>query len=380
MKVVVSMDSFKGSLTSMEAGMAFREGALRAAPFAKVVVKPLADGGEGTAEALVSGIGGEWISLEVCGPLGDRRTASYGWVEEKKLAVMEMAAAAGLTLIPEEKRNALYTTTYGVGEMIRDALKRGARQILLGIGGSATNDCGLGMLAALGARFLDEEGREVGIAGEDTGRVAEIDLSGLLPRRKACRFMAACDVTNPLCGPKGATFVYGPQKGIPAPMLPIMDAFHQNFARRTAQTLGEDFSESPGAGAAGGLGFALKAFLKAELLPGAELVIWTVELEKEMADADLVVTGEGRLDAQTFMGKGPSQVAALGKKYGVPVIGVGGSVTREAEEASKGILKAVFSILREPASLKEALEPERAKENMRRTGEQIFRLIRTFRR
>lgn len=378
MKIVISIDSFKGSLTSMEAGEAFRDGSIKAAPDADVVVKPLADGGEGTAEALVEGMGGVWIRTEVSGPQKERREISYGWFPENRLAVMEMAAAAGLTLLPEGERNALYTTTYGVGEMIRDALERGARQFLLGIGGSATNDCGLGMMTALGIKFLDAGGKEAGITGEDTGRVRKIDCSGLIPQLRECRFQVACDVTNVLCGSQGATYVYGPQKGIPSDQLSFMDDCHKNFARCTEEAVGEDFSCRPGAGAAGGLGLSLMAFLGAELLPGAELVMRTLGIEKEIAGADLVITGEGRIDGQTSMGKGPMGIARLARKYCVPVIGIGGSVTKEAETAMEPEMDALFSALREPLTLKEAMEPERAKENLRRTGEQIVRMVRTF--
>lgn len=378
MKIVISIDSFKGSLTSMEAGEAFRDGSIKAAPDADVVVKPLADGGEGTAEALVEGMGGVWIRTEVSGPQKERREISYGWFPENRLAVMEMAAAAGLTLLPEGERNALYTTTYGVGEMIRDALERGARQFLLGIGGSATNDCGLGMMTALGIKFLDAGGKEAGITGEDTGRVRKIDCSGLIPQLRECRFQVACDVTNVLCGSQGATYVYGPQKGIPSDQLSFMDDCHKNFARCTEEAVGEDFSCRPGAGAAGGLGLSLMAFLGAELLPGAELVMRTLGIEKEIAGADLVITGEGRIDGQTSMGKGPMGIARLARKYRVPVIGIGGSVTKEAETAMEPEMDALFSVLREPLTLKEAMEPERAKENLRRTGEQIVRMVRTF--
>ncbi|HIR12414.1 MAG TPA: glycerate kinase [Candidatus Choladousia intestinavium] len=378
MKIVISIDSFKGSLTSMEAGEAFRDGSIKAAPDADVVVKPLADGGEGTAEALVEGMGGVWIRTEVSGPQKERREISYGWFPENRLAVMEMAAAAGLTLLPEGERNALYTTTYGVGEMIRDALERGARQFLLGIGGSATNDCGLGMMTALGIKFLDAGGKEAGITGEDTGRVRKIDCSGLIPQLRECRFQVACDVTNVLCGSQGATYVYGPQKGIPSDQLSFMDDCHKNFARCTEEAVGEDFSCRPGAGAAGGLGLSLMAFLGAELLPGAELVMRTLGIEKEIAGADLVITGEGRIDGQTSMGKGPMGIARIARKYRVPVIGIGGSVTKEAETAMEPEMDALFSVLREPLTLKEAMEPERAKENLRRTGEQIVRMVRTF--
>lgn len=378
MKIVISIDSFKGSLTSMEAGEAFRDGSIKAARDADVVVKPLADGGEGTAKALVEGMGGVWIHTEVSGPQKERREVSYGWFPKKRLAVMEMAAAAGLTLLPEGERNALYTTTYGVGEMIRDALERGARQFILGIGGSATDDCGLGMMTALGIKFLDAGGKEAGITGADTGRVRKIDCSGLIPQLRECRFQVACDVTNVLCGPQGATYVYGPQKGIPSDQLSFMDDCHKNFARCTEEAIGEDFSGCPGAGAAGGLGFALMAFLGAELLPGAELVIQTLGIEKEIAGADLVITGEGRIDGQTFMGKGPMELARLARKYHVPVIGIGGSITKEAERAAEPEMDALFSVLREPMTLKEAMEPERAKENLRRTGEQIVRMVRTF--
>lgn len=372
MKIVVAIDSFKGSLSSIEAGNACKEGILKAAE-AEVVVKPLADGGEGTTEAFVEGMGGDWVNIQVMGPLGYPVNASYGVLRESKMAVIEMAAAAGIVV--EKQKDVKAATTYGVGEMIRSAVQNGCRDFLIGIGGSATNDCGLGMLTALGVRFYSADGTPVGIRGEDTGKVASVDVSQMMEELAECHFQVACDVRNPLCGENGASYIFGPQKGAETEELEMFNKFHENFARCTKEALGNDFKDSPGAGAAGGLGFAFLSYLKADLQPGIELVMRAVGMEDELKDADYVITGEGCLDHQTAMGKVPVGVAKLAKKYNIPVIGVAGGVTDGASKCNEEGIDAYFSIMPGVMTLEEAMDTAKAKSNMTNTVEQIFRLI-----
>lgn len=294
MKVVVAIDSFKGSLTSIEAGMAAKEGILKAHPDANVVVKPLADGGEGTTDALIAGLGGERIDLTVTGPLGTPVNAHYGYLAEKNTAILEMAAAAGIILVRESEKNPLTATTYGVGEMIADAMERGIRNFIIGIGGSATNDGGIGMLKALGYQFSDENGQDVGEGGQALERVSSIIIEKANPILKECNFHIACDVTNPLCGKNGATYIYGPQKGVTPEIAEELDQAMNHYASVTSKFLHNDYASAEGAGAAGGLGFAFLSYLNATLTPGIDLILNAVELEKELEDTDITVTGEGR--------------------------------------------------------------------------------------
>ena len=379
MKIVFAIDSFKGSLSSMEAGGAAERGARAVFPDAQTVILPVADGGEGTVDALIAGLGGETVYLTVTGPLGEQVKAKYGVVPDRSLAVMEMAQAAGLTLVPEEQRDPLNTTTYGLGEMIRDAAARGCREFIVGIGGSATNDGGLGMLCALGARFYDAQGKDAGICGRDVEKIERIDLSGLDPVLKACHFRVACDVNNPLCGERGCSAIFGPQKGATPEIVARLDAALAGFASCTAAVLGEDHSEMPGAGAAGGLGFAFRAFLGAELRPGIEIVLEAVELARHAQGADVIVTGEGRMDAQTAMGKAPSGIAAIGKAAGALVVGLCGSMGEGAEECNASGIDAIFPILTAPATLAEAMDPDTAARNMERTARQVFSLLKGLR-
>ena len=330
MKVVVAIDSFKGSLTSIEAGMAAKEGILKAHPDANVVVKPLADGGEGTTDALIAGLGGERIDLTVTGPLGTPVNAHYGYLAEKNTAILEMATAAGIILVRESEKNPLTATTYGVGEMIADAMERDIRNFIIGIGGSATNDGGIGMLKALGYQFSDENGQDVGEGGQALERVSSIIIEKANPILKECNFHIACDVTNPLCGKNGATYIYGPQKGVTPEIAEELDQAMNHYASVTSKFLHNDYASAEGAGAAGGLGFAFLSYLNATLTPGIDLILNAVELEKELEDTDITVTGEGRLDHQTAMGKAPVGVARLAKKYGSKVVAFAGSVTPEA--------------------------------------------------
>lgn len=375
MKVVVAIDSLKGSLSSMEAGLAIKEGVLAAQPDAEVIVKPLADGGEGTTDALIEGMNGERIDLTVTGPMYTPVDAYYGYLRETNTAVMEMASAAGITLVPDKEKNPLLATSYGVGEMIIDAIQRGCRNFIIGIGGSITNDGGIGMLKALGVRFLDEKGEDAGEGGQALAKVACIDLSGLNPLLKECHIQVACDVNNPLCGESGSTYVYGPQKGVTEDMKKTLDEAMAHFARVTSESLENDYMNTPGAGAAGGLGFAFLAYVGATLTPGIELILDAVGLEDELSGADVVVTGEGRLDFQTAMGKAPVGVARLAKKYNARVVAFAGSVTKEATACNKEGIDAFFPILRGVCTLADAMDPVNARNNMIATVEQVFRLF-----
>ena len=376
MKVVVAVDSFKGSMTSMEAGMAVKEGILAAKKDAEVVVKPLADGGEGTTDALIEGLKGEHVDVTVTGPYHEPVQAYYGYLRESNTAVMEMATAAGITL--SDKKDPMTATTCGVGELILHAISRGIRNFIIGIGGSATNDGGVGMLKSLGYRFLDEKGEDAGEGGQALARIASVEISDKKELLSQCNFRIACDVTNPLCGSQGATYIYGPQKGVTVEMRDALDADLAHFAEVTKAALGTDFAESEGAGAAGGLGFAFLSYLKADLQPGIDLVLDAVEMEKAMEGADLVITGEGRLDEQTAMGKGPVGIAKLGKKHGAKTVALAGALKDGCEACNDAGIDAYFPIIRRIMTLDEAMDGAIAKVNMTKTAEQVFRLIKAF--
>ncbi len=378
MKVLIAIDSLKGSLSSLDAGAAIQQGIKKVYEDAEITVKPLADGGEGTVGALVSGMGGELVTVKVTDALGEKTDAVYGMIESKKLAVMEMAAAAGITMVAKEKRNPKNTTTYGVGEMILDAVKRGCRDFIIGIGGSATNDGGMGMLEAMGVQFFNEDGGNLGPYGLDMLRVADVDASGLMPELKECTFRIACDVENPLCGPLGAAHVYGPQKGATPQMVEQLDAGLRNYANVIKKRLSLDNIDVPGSGAAGGLGYAFVTFLQGKLEPGISIILDTIDLEKEIKETDFVITGEGRLDAQTAMGKAPIGVAKLAKKYGKKVIAFCGSATEDAAACNQAGIDAYFPILRCPMTVEKAMEQDTARKNIMLTAEQVFRLIQLF--
>ena len=375
MKVVVAIDSFKGSLTSIEAGMAAKEGILKAHPDANVVVKPLADGGEGTTDALIAGLGGEHIDLTVTGPLGTPVNAHYGYLAEKNTAILEMAAAAGIILVRESEKNPLTATTYGVGEMIADAMKRGIRNFIIGIGGSATNDGGIGMLQALGYGFLDKEGKQVPFGARGLEVLEEITDTYVLPELAECEFRVACDVTNILCGEEGCSAVFGPQKGATPSMIMQMDKWLEKYAALAEKKCTKINANQAGTGAAGGLGFAFLSFTNAVLESGIKIVLEETSLEKYMENADIVITGEGRLDGQTAMGKAPVGVARLAKKHNIPVTAFAGSVTKEAIACNQNGIDAFFPILRGVTTLEDAMKPENAKANMADTVEQVFRLL-----
>lgn len=375
MKAVVAIDSLKGSLSSMEAGNAIAEGIYRADAEAKVEVRPLADGGEGTVDALVQGMNGSLRKVRVTGPLGDKVDAAYGIIEEAKMAVIEMSAAAGITLVPDEKKNPLFTTTYGVGEMIWDAIEKGCRKFVVGIGGSATNDSGIGMLQALGYDFLNSKGNAVPYGAKGLEDLAEIRKEHVLPELAQCEFKVACDVTNPLCGPLGASAVYGPQKGATPEMVREMDQWLADYAKLAANCSERADAEHPGTGAAGGLGFAFLTFTNAVLESGIKIVLEETKLEQYIQDADIVITGEGRLDGQTAMGKAPVGVAKLAGKYKIPVLAFAGSVTKDARKCNEEGIHAFFPILRGITTLEDAMDAENARRNLMETVEQVFRLI-----
>ena len=374
MKVVIAIDSFKGSLSSLEAGEAAKRGILKSDPKAQVRVRPLADGGEGTVEALVQGMEGRICKVMVTGPLGNPIEAEYGIVGGNT-AVIEMSAAAGITLVPDKMRNPLYTTTYGVGEMIKDAIKKGCRRFLVGIGGSATNDGGIGMLQALGYGFLDQEGNEVPLGARGLERLAVIEKKKVLPELEDCEFRIACDVVNPLCGSQGSSAVYGPQKGADAEMIHKMDKWMEAYAELAGKSFPQADPKKPGTGAAGGLGFAFLTFTNSVLESGIQIILEETGLEEYVKEADVVVTGEGRLDGQTAMGKAPVGVAGLAKKYGKTVIAFAGSVTRDAVKCNEKGIDAFFPVIREISTLEEAMDPETAGQNLEDTAEQVFRLI-----
>ena len=379
MKVVVAIDSFKGSLSSMEAGQAIAEGVKRVYQNAEIVVRPLADGGEGTVEALVEGMGGIFVTKEVTGPLGEKVEATYGIIESKddlsKTAIIEMSAAAGITLVPEESRNPMNTTTFGVGELILDAIERGCRHFIVGIGGSATNDGGVGMLQALGYDFLTREEKPISYGGNGLRELARIEETNVHPMLKECTFKVACDVTNPLCGENGSSAIFGPQKGATPEMVQELDQLLLHYAELSKKINANADRFYPGTGAAGGMGFAFLTYTNATLESGIQIVLTETKLEELIITADVVVTGEGRLDGQTALGKAPIGVASLAKKHQKKVLAFAGAVTPDAKECNQHGIDAFFPILRGVVTLKEAMNKEVAHQNMVDTVEQVFRVV-----
>ena len=374
MKAVIAMDSFKGSLSSSEAGEAAADGIYRVFPDADITVRPVADGGEGTVQALVSGLDGQLVTAEVSDPIGRRIRAEYGILPDNT-AVIEMAAASGLPLLSAEERDPMRTTTYGTGELILDAVHRGCRNIIIGIGGSATNDGGIGCLQALGFGMLDSEDRQVGSGAEGLSQLVRITDTDVIPELRECRFHVACDVTNPLCGENGCSAVFAPQKGADAEKVRLMDGCLRRYAGIAAKYCPSASPDTPGAGAAGGLGFALMYFLNASPEPGAGLIIRETGLEEAIRDADIVVTGEGCLDSQTAMGKAPAVIAAAAKKYGKPVLAFSGAVRNGAELCNRHGIDAFFPILRRVCTPEEAMDKENARRSLADTAEQVFRMI-----
>lgn len=375
MKVVIAIDSFKGSLSTNEASSAVASGIRKVYENAEIITLPLADGGEGTVNAIVQGTSSCLHKVSVCGPLGEKVDAEYGIMSDGKTAIVEMASSSGLTLVPPEKRNPLFTTTYGVGEVIKDAISKGCRSFIVGIGGSATNDGGAGMLQALGFGLYDNDGNSIALGAKGLESLEKIDTCGAISELSECTFNIACDVTNPLCGVNGASAVFGPQKGATPEMVKSLDKWLSNFAELTEKKLGKNFASIPGTGASGGLGFAFVAYLGATLRSGIDIVTEAVGLEECVKNADVVITGEGRVDAQTAMGKAPAGVAKIAKKYGKTVIALAGSVAKDAYECNSHGIDSIFPIVKSPCTLEDAMNADTAKANLSDTAEQIFRLI-----
>lgn len=375
MKIVISIDSLKGSLTSIEAANAIKKGILSVDNKTDVVIMPLADGGEGTVEALVQGMNGEEKVITVTGPINEKVNATYGILKETNTAIIEMAQASGLPLVPAELRNPLNTTTYGVGEIIKEAIEKGCRNFIVGIGGSATNDCGVGMLQALGFEFYDENDNLVGLGGKVLNQIRRINTENKLKELDECNFKIACDVNNPLYGENGAAYIYGPQKGATKEIVKELDKGLKNFAEVVKKDLGKDIAHIEGAGAAGGLGFGFLGFLNSKLESGIKIILDEIKLEEVVKDADIVITGEGRLDNQTAMGKAPIGVAKLAKKHGAKVIAIAGCTTPDAVKCNEEGIDAYFSIVNKAMTIDEAMKKENATQNMIETTIQIFNLI-----
>ncbi|WP_278681288.1 glycerate kinase [Paraclostridium bifermentans] len=375
MKIVISIDSLKGSLTSIEAANAIKKGILSVDNKSDVVIMPLADGGEGTVEALVQGMSGEEKVISVTGPINEKVNATYGILKETNTAIIEMAQASGLPLAPAELRNPLNTTTYGVGEIIKAAIEKGCRNFIVGIGGSATNDCGVGMLQALGFEFYDENDNLVELGGKVLNQIKRIKTDNKLKELDECNFKIACDVNNPLYGESGAAYIYGPQKGATTDIVKELDKGLKNFAEVVKKDLGKDIAYIEGAGAAGGLGFGFLGFLNSKLESGIKIILDEIKLEEVVKDADIVITGEGRLDNQTAMGKAPIGVAKLAKKHGAKVIAIAGCTTPDAVKCNEEGIDAYFSILNKAMTIDEAMKKENATQNMIETTIQIFNLI-----
>ncbi len=384
MTITIAIDSFKGSLSSAAAGKAASRGIRRVFPDADIRVRPLADGGEGTLDALCTGLGGTKREVRVHDPLGRKISCEYAVCPTDgaygdRLAVIEMSAAAGLPLLSPDERDPLVTTTYGVGELIADALSLGIRDFIVGIGGSATNDGGAGMLSALGFGLYDRDGCTIPYGARGLEVLARIDCTTALPELRHCRFRVACDVTNPLCGENGCSAVFSPQKGAKPDDIPKMDEWLANYAKLAKNAVPDCDPDYPGSGAAGGLGFALHSFLGASLVSGVELVLDVTRLEADIAVSDLLITGEGRLDSQTAMGKAPAGAARLAAKHNVRCIAFTGSVGNGATACHDIGIDAYFPILRRICTLDEAMNPDVAVANLADSVEEVFRLIRAVR-
>jgi len=373
MKIVIAPDSYKESLSALAVATAIEQGFSEIFPTAEYVKLPVADGGEGTVEAMVAATQGEIVRVQVTGPLGEPVEGFYGRSGDQKSAFIEMAAASGLEMVPSALRNPLKTTSWGTGELIRHALDAGVKHIIIGIGGSATNDGGAGMVQALGAKLLTEQGEQIGPGGGELDKLSRIDISGLDKRLAGCRIEVACDVTNPLTGKEGATAVFGPQKGATPEMIARLDKALAHYAQLIARDLDIDVLNLAGGGAAGGMGAALYAFCGAELRQGIEIVTDALHLDLQVADADLVITGEGRIDSQTIHGKVPVGVAKVAKRYNKPVIGIAGSLTADVGVVHDHGIDAVFSVIYTICTLEEALEE--AAENVRMAARNIAAVL-----
>lgn len=376
MKIILAPDSFKESMTAKEACEVIERGMKKIIPDLECISVPMADGGEGTTQSLVDATGGEFYTQRVLGPLGESVEARFGILGDGKTAILEMAAASGLELVPKEKRDATVTTTYGTGELIRAALDKNVETILIGIGGSATNDGGAGMIQALGGKLLDSCGKEIGFGGGQLSNLSKIDLSNLDKRLEKTKIIVACDVQNPLTGVSGASHIFGKQKGANEEQRELLDKNLKHYAEIIRKDVGKDVENIPGAGAAGGLGAGLMAFLSAELKKGIEIVIEYSKLEEKMQGADLVITGEGSIDAQTRFGKTPYGVAMTAKKYDIPVIALAGNVGKDIDVLYEYGFTAIFSILPRVESLEKAIS--NGKENLQYMSESIARMVKCY--
>jgi glycerate kinase len=374
MKIVIAPDSFKESLSAMQVAQIIEAGMREIFPDAQYVKLPVADGGEGTVQAMIDATGGQRIARTVTGPLGEPVQAFYGLTGGEPVAVIEMAAASGLELVPPDLRNPLKTTSYGTGQLIRAALDAGARRFVLGVGGSATNDGGAGMAQALGARLLDASGAELGPGGGELARLDRIDASNLDERVREAVFEVACDVSNPLVGPQGASAIFGPQKGATVEMVAQLDANLRHYAEVVRRDLGHDIAGVPGAGAGGGIAGGMMVFLGGRLRPGSEIVTGAVGLEQALDGADLVITGEGRVDGQTVQGKTPVGVARVAQRCGKPVIAIGGCLGRDAAAVHAEGIDAIFSTVPRSCTVREALDE--AEENLRNAARNVAAAIR----
>jgi len=373
MRIIVAPDSYKGSVSALGVAQAMERGIHAVFPEAEVRKVPIADGGEGTVEALVAATGGRFESTEVPGPLGEPVRAAWGVLGDGLTAVIEMAAASGLPLVPRELRDPRITSTEGTGWLVKAALDAGLRKIVIGIGGSATNDGGTGLARALGVRFLDGDGRPLPQGGASLARLAAIDLAGLDPRLLETEIMVACDVDNPLTGPRGASAVYGPQKGATPGMVQELDRALEVYAQVASRATGRDVAGLPGAGAAGGLGVGLLYFTQARLRPGVHIVLEATGFEAMMSGADLVLTGEGRTDAQTAMGKAPVGVAAVAQRHGVPVVCLSGGLIEGADDVLAHGIDALMSIVPQPMGLDECVS--RGAELIEGAAARVCRLV-----
>lgn len=370
MKIVIASDSYKGSLSSMEVADSIEKGIRKLSKDAQIIKIPIADGGEGTVDALVSGACGTYEEVEVLDPLGRKIRTQYGIINDN-IAVLEMASASGLTLINKDERNPLITTTFGTGQLIKTVLDKGYRKIYIGLGGSATNDGGIGMAQALGVSFKDTDGKELGFGGGELSKLVEIDINNMHPGLKSAEITIISDVANPLCGEKGASMVYGPQKGASKEIVEILDSNLLHYSKIIKEKIGIEIKDVVGAGAAGGLGAGLIAFCNANISSGIDTVLDLLDIDKHLLDTDLIITGEGQLDGQSIYGKVPVGVAKRGKKYNIPVVAMVGSVGEGASEVYSYGIDGIIDIINRPMTLDYAIENapllvEKAAENLMR--------------
>ena len=375
MKILIAPQSYKGSISAIKVAEAIKQGALNIFPDIKSLIIPVADGGDGTLETLVESTNGTIHNSNATGPLGNSIPVIWGTLGDSKTAIIEMARISGLALVPQNKRNPYYTTSYGLGEIIKEALDLGYRKFIIGIGGSATNDGGAGMAQALGAKLTDENKKPIDLGGLALNEITKIDISGIDPRINESEILVACDVNNPLCGPNGASFIYGPQKVASPEMVKTLDDALYHFGSQLIRDTGINIMEIEGSGAAGGIGGGMVGFLNAKLKPGIEIVLDSLDFDKSLKNVDLVITGEGQIDFQTVFSKAPIGVAKHAKKYNIPVIAICGSLGENYLDVHSHGIDAVIPIIPKPMDLKNA--SDNAYELIKNTSEQIFRILKT---